>query len=94
MKVISLSAISTGHFNPPGNIACTHFCYGLGQRKNSNDTIGNRTGDLSACSAVPQPTALYSSNVSYFMEVQSLELFRIKNNVKQPIYVNFRAKLT
>ena len=26
--------------------------------KNSNDTIGNRTRDLTACSAVPQPTAL------------------------------------
>ena len=25
--------------------------------KNSNDTIGNRTCDLTACSAVPQPTA-------------------------------------
>jgi hypothetical protein len=25
--------------------------------KNSNDTIGNRTRDLLACSAVPQPTA-------------------------------------
>jgi hypothetical protein len=25
--------------------------------KNSNDTIGNRTRDLSVCSAVPQPTA-------------------------------------
>ena len=25
--------------------------------KNSNDTIGNRTRDLSACSAEPQPTA-------------------------------------
>ena len=25
--------------------------------KNSNDTIGNRTRDLSACSAVPYPTA-------------------------------------
>jgi hypothetical protein len=25
--------------------------------KNSNDTIGNRTRDLTACSAVPQPTA-------------------------------------
>jgi hypothetical protein len=25
--------------------------------KNSNDTIGNRTRDLAACSAVPQPTA-------------------------------------
>ena len=26
--------------------------------KKSNDTIGNRTRDLPACSAVPQPTAL------------------------------------
>jgi len=26
--------------------------------KNSNDTIGNRTRDLPACRAVPQPTAL------------------------------------
>jgi hypothetical protein len=25
--------------------------------KNSDDTIGNRTRDLSDCSAVPQPTA-------------------------------------
>jgi hypothetical protein len=25
--------------------------------KNSNDNIGNRTRDLPACSAVPQPTA-------------------------------------
>jgi hypothetical protein len=25
--------------------------------KNSKDTIGNRTRDLPACSAVPQPTA-------------------------------------
>ena len=25
--------------------------------KNSNDTIGNRTRDLPACSVVPQPTA-------------------------------------
>jgi len=25
--------------------------------KSSNDTVGNRTGDLPDCSAVPQPTA-------------------------------------
>jgi hypothetical protein len=30
---------------------------GLCQLKKSNDTIGNRTRDLPACSAVPQPTA-------------------------------------
>ena len=37
--------------------------------KNSNDTIGNRTRDLPACSAVPQPTAPTRTphkNVSHF----------------------------
>ena len=55
---------------PPGNIPGTHFCWRLSQpqghsaagrimsMKNSSDTIGNRTRDLTDCSAVPQPTAL------------------------------------
>ena len=30
---------------------------GLSIKKNPNDTIGNRTRDLPACSAVPQPNA-------------------------------------
>jgi len=54
---------------PPGNIPGTHFCWRLSQpqghsaagrimpMKKYNDTIGNRTRDLPACSAVPQPTA-------------------------------------
>jgi len=54
---------------PPGNIPGTHFCWRLSQlqghsaagrimsMKNFNDTIGNRTRHLPACSAVPQPTA-------------------------------------
>ena len=54
---------------PPGNIPGTHFCYGLSQpqghsaagrimsMEKSNNTIGNQTRDLPACSAVPQPTA-------------------------------------
>jgi len=54
---------------PPGNIPGTHFCYrpsrpqghGAAGRimslKKSNDTIGNRSRDLPAYSAVPQPTA-------------------------------------
>ena len=54
---------------PPGNIPATHFCWRLSwpqghiaagrimSMKNSNDTIGNQTCDLPACSAVPQPTA-------------------------------------
>ena len=36
--------------------------------KNSNDTIGNRTRDLPACSAVPQTTAppnvMYSNGIN------------------------------
>ena len=35
--------------------------------KNSNDTIGNRTRDLPACSAVPQPMRTPSSVRSRFM---------------------------
>ena len=54
---------------PPGIIPGTHLCYRLSQpqgqsvagrfmsMKNSNDTIGNRTCDFPACSAVPQSTA-------------------------------------
>ena len=44
--------------------------------KNSNDIIGNRTRDLPACSAVPQPTVpprarliLYQNYIMYFLFV-------------------------
>ena len=65
-----MSALRTGCLYLPGNIDGTHFCYRLSQpqghsaagrimsTKNSNDSIGNRSRDLPACSAVPQPTAL------------------------------------
>jgi hypothetical protein len=68
-KVVRLSALSTGPSLPTGKIPGTHFCYNLSRPqgrneterikslKNSNDSIGNRNRDLSACSAVPQPTA-------------------------------------
>ena len=69
MKMVGLSALRTGNLYPPRNIPSTHFCYRLSRphahsadgrimsMKNSNDTIGNRTLDLPACSAVPQQTA-------------------------------------
>jgi hypothetical protein len=42
--------------------------------KNSNDTIGNQTRGLPACSALPQPTALPHAptlcrNVIYFVHI-------------------------
>jgi len=67
--VVGLSALHTGRLHPPGNIPGTHFClrlsrpqYHSGARrimsmKISNDTMGNRTRDIPACSALPQPTA-------------------------------------
>ena len=54
---------------PPENIPDTNFCWRLSQpqvhsatgrimsTKNSNDTIVNRTRDLPACWAVPEPIA-------------------------------------
>jgi len=72
MKVVRLSALRTGCLYPPlppGNISSTHFCQRLSRlqehsaagrimsTKNSDDTFGNRTRDLPACSPVPQPTA-------------------------------------
>ena len=69
MKVVRLSALHTGRPYRSGNISGTHFCYRLSRpqshsaagrimsMKGSNDTIENRTRDLLACSAVPQPTA-------------------------------------
>jgi hypothetical protein len=45
--------------------------------KNSNDTIGNRTRDISACSAVPQPTgplplALYKLPSELFYRAKNM----------------------
>jgi len=69
MKAVMLSALRTGRLYPPGNIPGTHFCWRLSRpqghsaagrimsTKNSSDTIGNRTRDLPACSAVVQPPA-------------------------------------
>jgi hypothetical protein len=66
-----LSALRTGRFYPPppGILPGAGLCSRLSQpqghgaagrimsMKNSIDTIGNRTRDFPACSAVPQPIA-------------------------------------
>jgi hypothetical protein len=70
LKVGRLSAVRTGRLYPPRKYSWYSFLLeaestpraivrpkGLCQWKISNDTIGNRTRDLPACSAVPQPTA-------------------------------------
>ena len=62
---------------PPGNIPGTHFSSRLNRprghgaagrimsMKSSNDTIGNQTHNLPACSAMPQPTAPMCAPVWY-----------------------------
>jgi len=68
MKVASLSALSTSRLYPQETFLVL-ICQMLSQpqgysaagkimsMKKSNDTTGNRTRDLPACSAVPHPTA-------------------------------------
>jgi hypothetical protein len=69
MKVVRFSALCTGRFYPrkhswysfllEAESTQGHSVAGkIMSMKKSNDTIGNRTRNLPACSAVPQPTAL------------------------------------
>jgi len=44
--------------------------------QNSNETIGNRTRDLPACSAVPQSTAPPSAPPTYYKEQNILAVKR------------------
>jgi len=67
MKVVRSSSLRTGRFHPSGNASGTHWwkrlCRPQGHgangkflsTRNSNYIIQNRTRDLLACSAVPQP---------------------------------------
>ena len=71
MKTEGGKVVSPTHqpYLPPGNIPGTHFCLMLSRlqshsaagriisMQNSNDTFGNRTHDLLACSAVHQPAS-------------------------------------
>jgi hypothetical protein len=47
--------------------------------KNSNDTIGNRTRDPPACSAVPQPRAAVSEANEYKLSRERVQLFVVPN---------------
>ena len=85
MKVVGLTAPRSGRLCPPGNILDTHFCYRLSLplthsvagrimgMKNSSDTIGNRTCDLTLCSAVPKHT---DTDKSYWKKSQTRELLQ------------------
>ena len=67
MKVVRLSALHTGCFYALADTPCIPFCLRLSRlwghsatrriksTKKYSDTIGKRTCDLTACSAVPQP---------------------------------------
>jgi hypothetical protein len=69
MKLVMLSALSTGRLYPPVNTPGNHLCYGLSRpqghsaagrilsMKNSSDNTRDRIRDLPACTAVLQTTA-------------------------------------
>jgi hypothetical protein len=75
MKVARLSTLRIGRRYPPRIIPGTHFRVNpkaivrreiLCQWKNSSDTTGNRTRDISACGTVPQPTAPLRTPFYYY----------------------------
>jgi len=62
--------------------------------KTSNDTLGNRTHDLSACSAVPQPTApplspLQDYACLYIYVGYSESKYRLRISLTHPRYCYF-----
>jgi hypothetical protein len=80
LRVVGLSALRTGRLypqeiflvlisvkrlsRPQGHTSAR----GIKSLKNSSDPIGNRTRDLPACSAVPQPTAPPRTPISTFVD--------------------------
>ena len=51
--------------------------------KKSNDTIGNRTRDLPACSAVPQPTALPRNQQPVQLEKQEIKSAQVARGISR-----------
>ena len=82
MKVVRLVTTTHRPPLPPGSIPGTHVFYRLSRpqghsaagriisMKNCIDTMGNRTRDLPACGAVPQPTASPRAPVRYKSEIK------------------------
>jgi hypothetical protein len=57
--------------------------------KNSSDTIGNRTRDLPACSAVPQPTCAGGSYrvIKSILTADTTDIFYLKMSTKEVSYL-------
>ena len=56
--------------------------------KNSNNTIGNRTRDLPACSAVPQPTAPPRAPVEWYRHDSNKGLIQISKYNNELFKIN------
>jgi hypothetical protein len=78
MKRARLSALRNGHIDPSEDIPGTHFCYRLNRPRGHNaagkktfmkNPTGNRTHDLPACSAEPQPTAQSRATVNIMLAI-------------------------
>jgi hypothetical protein len=84
MNVVWLSVLRTGRLYSPEKIPGTHFCYRLSppqghsatgrikSTNNFNDPNGNRTRDLSACSAVPLKEYLETQFTSHRKQCVSI----------------------